>query len=76
MPTARRQLKTFDAVVKVLGGESKVGRLCDGQKDTAVYNWKRRRKTFPTKYWPVMKRELDARGVDAPMSLWGFYEGE
>lgn len=44
------------------------------QNSAAVCNWKRRRSRFPTKYYKVMMRELDARGASAPDSLWGFIE--
>jgi hypothetical protein len=69
-----RELKTFDAVVDKLGGLAAVGQLCDGQDVAAVCNWKRRRNVFPTKYYPVMRDELNKRGFDAPDDLWGFYK--
>jgi hypothetical protein len=71
---AFRQVTTFDAVVKALGGKREVARICEDQDTAAVCNWRRRRKRFPTKYYIVMKEELNARGVDAPYRLWGFVE--
>jgi hypothetical protein len=77
-----RELKTFDSVVKALGGKREVARICgivtgdavNRQDTTAVCNWKRRRGKFPTKYYPVMIEELEARGATAPHTLWGFYK--
>jgi hypothetical protein len=69
-----QNLETFDEVVEVLGGKHEVARICAGQDMAAVCNWRRRRKRFPTKYYIVMKEELNARGVDAPYKLWGFVE--
>ena len=40
----------------------------------AVCNWRRRRKKFPTKYYPVMRDELKKRRAKAPDDLWGFYK--
>ena len=75
MPTSAKrlpkQLATFDEVVEALGGKREVARICD-QDTAAVCNWQRRRGKFPTRYFWVMKGELDARGVDAPLDLWGF----
>jgi hypothetical protein len=68
-----RKAKTFDAVVVALGGERRVANLCDDQDTAAVCNWRRRRGHFPSKYYIVMKEELDALGVEAPLKLWGFY---
>ena len=67
----KKKCKTFDAVVELLGGKREVGRLT-AQNTAAVCNWQRRRKRFPCKYYFVMKKELDARGADAPRHLWGF----
>ena len=74
MPSRYRLLKTFDDVVEELGGTLAVGQLCDDQDSAAVCNWKRRRKVFPCKYYPVMIEELAARGAKAPRDLWGFYK--
>ena len=71
-----KQLETFDEVVEALGGSSNVGQICDGQDAAAVCNWKRRRGWFPPKYYVVMMDELNARGADAPLDLWGFYRRE
>jgi hypothetical protein len=71
----RQQLNTFDAVVEALGGLRNVGRICANQNTAAVCNWKRRRSRFPTKYYFLMKAEMDARGVEAPLDLWGFGGG-
>ena len=68
-----RKLETFDDVVDVLGGIGAVGRMLD-QDSAAVCNWKRRRSRFPTKYYKIMMRELDARGASAPDRLWGLVE--
>lgn len=48
--------------------------MCDDQESAAVCNWKRRRGVFPTKFYKVMKEQLDAIGCEAPDHLWGFYE--
>src|SRR3954470_3819538 len=71
-----KMLDNFDDVVEALGGYVETGRLCDDQNSAAVYNWKRRRGWFPPKYFPVMIDELNARGYDAPLGLWGFYRGK
>jgi hypothetical protein len=75
MLSGERNLKTFNAVVAALGGKREVARLTN-QNTAAVCNWQRRRSRFPTKYYIVMKAELDARGVDAPHKLWGFFEAK
>lgn len=67
------QLDTFDDVVEALGGKAKVGALCDDQDMAAVCNWRRRRLRFPAKYYVVMQDELNKRGYEAPLELWGFY---
>jgi hypothetical protein len=69
-----QQLDNFDEVVEALGGKAKVGALCEGQDTAAVCNWRRRRQRFPTKYYPVMRDELEKRGFEAPEELWGFYQ--
>lgn len=76
MPQPNRQLKTFDEVVTALGGTKSVGQLCEDQDSAAVCNWKRRRKTFPTKYYIVMQDELEVRKASAPYQLWGFVESK
>jgi len=75
MSTGRQfqQLTTFDSVVEILGGARAVGEMTD-QNTAAVCNWRRRRSRFPTKYYIVMKAELDARGAEAPHDLWGFWQ--
>jgi len=70
---ALKLLKTFDAVVEALGGRGAVGRLV-GQDVAAVCNWRSRRERFPTKYYLVMKEELEKCGASAPDDLWGFYK--
>lgn len=74
MANGHRQLKTFDEVVEALGGVDAVGQLCNDQNTAAVCNWRRRRKKFPTKYYPVMRDELKKRRAKAPDDLWGFYK--
>jgi hypothetical protein len=74
MPHHLRLLETFDDVVDELGGLAAVGRLCDNQDAAAVCNFKRRRGTFPTKYYKLMIAELNERGATAPDDLWGFVE--
>jgi len=71
MQTRRKRLNTFDDVVATLGGPRAVGRMTD-QNSAAVCNWRRRRQKFPTKYFFLMKRELEARDAEAPLDLWGF----
>jgi hypothetical protein len=70
-----RLLTSFDDVVEELGGVRAVGELTN-QNSAAVCNWKRRRSRFPTKYFFVMQRELEARGAEAPRDLWGFVESK
>jgi hypothetical protein len=69
-----RVLKTFDAVVKELGGLAAVGQLCEDQDVAAVCNWRRRRHRFPTKYYNIMIIELNKAGASAPDKLWGMVE--
>lgn len=70
-----RHLTTFNGVVKALGGKRNVG-IMTKTSTADVCNWKRRRGRFPTKYYLIMKRELEARRVTAPDHLWGFFEEE
>lgn len=68
----KRRLTTFVKVVDALGGFSAVAKLTGQKHPTAVRVWQQRKK-FPTKYYFVMKNELDALGAEAPLDLWGFY---
>ena len=61
----------FDDVVKVLGGPTSLGRLT-GNPASAICNWRRTRKRFPSKYYFLMKGALEDRGFYAPLDLWGF----
>jgi hypothetical protein len=74
MPSRRRKLTTFDEVVEELGGINVVVDLTKQKNSAAIYNWRRRRSRFPTKYYKKMIRRLNARGATAPDHLWGFAE--
>lgn len=69
---ALKSLSTFDAVVDVLGGYTKVARLTDN-KDQAPRSWQAITGRFPTKYYFTISAALAGRGYSAPRSLFGFH---
>lgn len=71
MPTLKT-LKTYNAVVKALGGPSEVGKICD-QNPNAACTWRKARGKFPTKYYFTMIEALRDRGYWADKSLWAFH---
>lgn len=66
-------LQTTTDVLDALGGSAAVAEMM-GLANNAVSNWKKR-ETFPPKTHLVLMRELKARGLNAPDSLWGMLEG-
>lgn len=64
-----RELQTAGDVIDELGGTGATARLT-GRKDQHVSNWRAAGK-LPAKTFLILKAELNARGVDAPSSLWG-----
>jgi hypothetical protein len=64
-------IATYDEVVAVLGGVTRVARLT-GRSTAAVCNWRREYGTFPTKLYVLMTHELESRGFAADPMLWGF----
>lgn len=57
-----RKIRTFDAVVRELGGHKDVARICR-RPVTAVYNWQSRG-FFPTVLIIPITRELAAKGFE------------
>jgi hypothetical protein len=66
--------KTYDDVIRVLGGVTKIA-LATGRTKTAVSAWRRKGQRFPSKLYFKMRHMLEDRNAVAPRSLWGF-EGE
>lgn len=66
----RKQLVTFNDVIKELGGLSQLARTLERSPST-LCNW-RTRGYFPPKFYFVMIDALAARGCVAPRLLWRF----
>lgn len=66
-------LETAEAVVRALGGPTKVARLT-GRSPQQVWNWKKKEGRFPGAFFLLMTHELAAIGKRAPASLWGQVE--
>jgi hypothetical protein len=66
----RKQLVSFDDVVKAFGGVSKLASFLERAPST-VCNW-RTRGYFPPKFYFDMIEALAARGYVAPRLLWRF----
>ena len=64
-----RTLKTVEAVVKRLGGLSRVAQMT-GRGETAIYNWLATGR-MPPNFYDGMIEELEQRGATAPAALWG-----
>jgi|KBSMisStaDraftv2_1062788.scaffolds.fasta_scaffold129348_2 hypothetical protein len=73
MPKRKKQLQTFDDVVRELGGSTAVARMCKLSL-AAVSAWRKYDAMFPPKYYPGMQRVLAKRGCEAPQELWRFAE--
>jgi hypothetical protein len=65
-----KQLQTIKEVITELGGPDSVRELTGREGAFTVPMWKNRKK-FPSDTYLVMKAALDAKGVEAPASLWG-----
>lgn len=61
-------ITTSDAI-NALGGTKAVSQLT-GASQQAVSNW-RRQPTLPSTKVLIMRAELERRGFEAPLSLWG-----
>lgn len=59
---------TSDAI-NALGGTKAVSELV-GLSQQAVSNWRRQPRFPPSRVW-IMRTELERRGYDVPLSLWG-----
>ena len=74
-------LTTTKAVVNAIGGghedETKVQVIArmTGRNYSAAFNWTKQY-TFPSNTYVVMKAALEAKGYDAPDSLWGMTPAE
>lgn len=64
-----RELQTAGEVIDALGGTAETARLA-GRKSQHVSNW-RAAGRLPAKTFLIIKKELAARGLTAPASLWG-----
>lgn len=64
-------LMTFDEVVEALGGVGEVGKITN-RSTSAVCNWRRKKRLFPTALYFTMQAALVERGYAAPRHLWGF----
>jgi hypothetical protein len=65
-----RKLQTVDAVIEALGGTFKVAELVD-LRPQAVSQWRARGQIGKGNY-VIMTKALEAKGLVAPASLWGF----
>jgi hypothetical protein len=63
---------TVKDAIEILGGPTKTGRLVERTAQCAG-NWRRKNK-FPANTYEILKRELEDRNIEAPMSLWGMKE--
>lgn len=64
---ARKTLRTFDSVLRVLGGLTGVGRVTK-RSPQSVWNWKQRG-FFPAVLVDVIRYELKLRGYDVVSEL-------
>ena len=64
-------LKTYDAVLYVIGGEKVVADLCDKGIST-VSKWRSERGLFPASSEPSINRELKKHGCRAARRLFAF----
>jgi len=71
MPKRKKQLQTFEDVVRELGGSTKVARMCKLSL-AAVSAWRKYDALFPPKYYFAMQDALAERGYEAPRELWRF----
>jgi hypothetical protein len=71
MRKPKKQLSSIAAVVVALGGPSSVGRLVRRSPPQNCY-WRDKKGKFPARFWPTMRKELRARGFDAPRAIWDF----
>lgn len=69
-----RELNTVEDVIRALGGPTKAAALV-GKTAQAANGW-RITKRLPARSFLVLNRELSARGLSAPPSLWGIKEPE
>lgn len=69
-----RNLQTADEVIDALGGTAATARLTK-RKDQHVSNWRAARRLPPNTYL-VIQRELVARRLSAPPSIWGIQDPE
>ena len=69
-----RTLQTVDDVIDALGGTVKTSALA-GVSPSQVSGW-RSAKRIGAKTFLVLKKELAARGFDAPPTLWGIEQPE
>lgn len=68
-----KQLHSVEEVIAVLGGLDAVKELTKSKAPSVVPMWKSRR-YFPPRTFAVMKAALNAKGADAPASLWNMAE--
>lgn len=71
---SKRDLETTAEVMEALGGINAVAEIT-GSEYKAAANWKGF-KAFPSRTYLVMNRELERRGLRAPVSLWKMVESE
>jgi hypothetical protein len=67
----RRRVKTFDAVVDVLGGIKAIAALT-AVTPAAVCHWRSRSGRFPARTHERIQAELSRRSVSASRELWDF----
>lgn len=63
-------LSSVSDVIAALGGNPEIAKLCEVGV-TAVSNW-RTSNQFPAHTFPIIHRELAARGFSADVGLWRF----
>jgi hypothetical protein len=70
-----RTIRQFDFVVRVLGGPSKVARICKRPNPEVVHNW-RRRGHFPPVLFPPMQRALKRKRWNVDPQLFRFEQAD
>jgi YdaS antitoxin of YdaST toxin-antitoxin system len=58
--------------INALGGTKAVSEMV-GTSQQAVSNWRKQKRFPPSRVW-IMRTELERRGFEAPLSLWGIQQ--
>lgn len=66
-----KTVTSVEDLIAELGGVKATGDFF-GVTSQMIVNWRDRHKALPSRRYPVQKRLLAERGIEAPLSLWSF----